>query len=97
MIFTCCNVKNLYQIDNLSEWKRLDSLTINKDDNPIYSVSIWPHYTIFRLASLQLKKLNDKLISADDVTIANKLLNTYLNWALYLPEYKLITILGQDK
>lgn len=57
LIFTCCNIKNLNQLDCILDWKRLDSITINKEDNPIYSISIWRAYLLSRLSALQLKKL----------------------------------------
>jgi hypothetical protein len=97
LVFTCCNIKSLNQVDNLSDWKKLDTLTINKEDNPIFSITIWNHYAIFRLASLQLKKLNDKVITPEDIAVANRYLNHYANLALYLPEFKLVAILGQEK
>ncbi len=85
------------QIDSLLDWKRLESLSINKEDNPIFLITIWPQYALFRLNSLQLKKLNDKIITSEDIALAYKYLDQYQNLALYLPEFKLVSILGQEK
>ncbi len=97
VIFTCCNIRVLNQLDCLNEWKKLDSLTINKDDNPIYSISIWRQYAINRLSNLQLKKINNQMVTLDDLNSSNRLFSTISNWALDLPEYKLLSILGQEK
>lgn len=97
LVFTCCNIKSLNQIDNICDWKKLDSLTINKEDNPIFMISIWTHYALFRLNNLQLKKLNDRQVTPEEVALANKYMNHYSNLTLYLPEFKLLAILGQDR
>lgn len=96
-MFTCCNIKTLNQLDYLSEWKRLDSLTINKDDNPVYSISIWRPYVFHRLSSLSIKKLNNQAINMDDYKNAIRLFTPIFKSALNLPEYKLVSILGQEK
>jgi hypothetical protein len=81
----------------LSEWKKLDSLTINKDDNPVYSISIWRPYVFHRLNSLSIKKLNNQAITMEDYKNAIRLFTPILKSALNLPEYKLVSILGQEK
>lgn len=97
VIFTCCNLKYLNQLDSLIDWKRLDSVTINKDDNPICAMSIWRPYLISRLSGLQLKKINNQPVNLEDLNTACKIFNPISNWALQLPEYKLLAIMGQDK
>lgn len=84
-------------MDSLVEWKRLDSLTIHKKDNPITEISFWRHYLINRLSALQLKKINDQLISTDELNAADKIFIPVRNLALSLPEYRLLSILGTDK
>ena len=39
---------------------------------------MWSHYAIFRLINLQLKKLNDKVITQEDIAISNRYLNHYI-------------------
>jgi leucine-rich repeat-containing protein 49 len=97
VIFTCCNIRVLNQLDCLTEWKRLESLTINKEDNPIYAISVWRQYALNRLSCLQLKKINNQMITLDDLRSSTELFAHLSNWALELPEYKLLAILGQDK
>lgn len=85
------------QLDSLNEWRKLDSITINRKDNPINEISIWRYYLLNRLSNLQLKKINDQLITLDDLNMSNKLFAPIKNLACNLPEYRLMNIVGTDK
>ena len=85
------------QLDRLSEWEKLESLTINKEDNPIYSVSIWRSYVLNRLSHLQLKRINNQAITFEDLNLANKFLTNISNLALGLPDHRLVAILGHNE
>lgn len=84
-------------MDSLAEWKRLDSITIHKKDNPISDISFWRYYLINRLSPLQLKKINNQPITADEINTAEKIFFSVRNLAICLPEYRLSSILGNDK
>ena len=39
-------------MNSFSDLRKLDNITINKEDNPIASLSIWKYYALYRLAHL---------------------------------------------
>ena len=84
-------------MNSFSDLRKLDNITINKEDNPIASLSIWKYYALYRLAHLQLKKLDDKQVTAEEQNYAEKLFNPLGNLALELPEYRLVNTLGQHR
>jgi hypothetical protein len=96
-MFTCCNLKTLNQLDCIADWKKLDSLAINKEDNPICSVDTWRLYAITKLASLQLKKINDQSISQEEILKAQGIYSPVVNLPLRIPDITLLSILGHDK
>ncbi|XP_030832513.1 leucine-rich repeat-containing protein 49 isoform X3 [Strongylocentrotus purpuratus] len=53
-----CNISNLVQLNALASLRRLDTLTISKQGNPITSFVLWKQYLLFRLAHLNIKKIN---------------------------------------
>jgi hypothetical protein len=93
---TNCDIKSLNKIDHLNELKRIDCLTIKDCD--ICEISFWRPYIINRLVnSLQLKQINDQIISIDDFKDVNNLFNPIVNLSLEMPHYKLISMMGQEK
>ncbi|XP_063955816.1 leucine-rich repeat-containing protein 49-like isoform X13 [Lytechinus pictus] len=53
-----CNISNLVQLNALASLRRLESLTISKQGNPITNYVLWKQYLLFRLAHLNIKKIN---------------------------------------
>jgi hypothetical protein len=84
----------LSQLDVLAEWKKVDSITINREDNPIYAITTWRYYLLNRM---QLKKINNQPVTMEDLTTANSLFSPVFNWALKMPDIKLLSIMGQEK
>lgn len=97
LIFTCCNIRTFNQLDALADFKKLDSITINKKDNPVTDISFWRHYLLSRLSGLQLKKINDQSVSSEEITTAEKLFSPVRNLSLCLPDYRLTAVLGTEK
>ena len=65
MIFTETSINGLQQINALAMLRRLDCLTIN-EGNPVTSFTLWRPYTLFRLAHLSIRKINDIDVSNSD-------------------------------
>jgi len=59
LIFTETSIHSLQQINALSALRKLDTLTINHEGNPITNYTLWRHYTLFRLSHFSLRKIND--------------------------------------
>ena len=59
LVFCSTNIHSLQQINALSAVRRLDTLTIDLDGNPVTKFTLWRMYTVFRLAHFNLKKIND--------------------------------------
>ena len=97
LTFTCCNIAKLYQLDALAEWRRLESVTINSDDNPVCAMRVWRAYAVHQLAHLHLKRLNGETISSEDVRQGERLFQPILDNALALSTHRLGIMLGPDK
>ncbi|CAF0762820.1 unnamed protein product [Brachionus calyciflorus] len=95
LIFTCCNIKNLNQLYSLLEWKRLDSVTINKDDNPIESISFWKFFVNNYLNILQVKKINNSIIALSDPS--QKIFNPLSSLLFKLPDHKLMCLVKKER
>jgi hypothetical protein len=78
----------------LAEWKKVDSITINKEDNPICAITTWRYYLLNRI---QLKKINNQSVTMEDLATASSLFSPVFNWTLRMPDVKLLSIMGQDK
>jgi hypothetical protein len=84
-------------LNSFSDLRKLENITISKEDNPIANLSIWKSYALFRLAHLQLKRLDDKLITTEEQLYSEKLFNPLGNLTIELPEYRLVNTLGQHR
>ena len=58
IIFGECNINSLVQLNALASLRRLENLTISKEGNPITGFVLWKHYLLFRMAHLNIKKIN---------------------------------------
>lgn len=90
-------MQNIYQLNSFSDLRKLDNITINKEDNPLSSLSIWKYYALFRLSHLQLKRLDDKAVTPEEQLYSEKLFSPLSNLAIELPEYRLVSTLGQHR
>jgi len=54
------NIHSLQQINALSQIRKIESLTICEEGNPVTQISVWKHYTLFRLSHMSIKSLNGK-------------------------------------
>jgi len=97
LVFNNCNFQYLSQLNLLGDLKKLENLTINKDDNPITNISIWKYYALFRLSHLQLKQMDNKVISIEEQLFGEKLFGPLVDLTLELPEHRLTLSLGQHR
>lgn len=97
LIFSCCNIQTLNQLNCLSELRRLDNIVINKDDNPIAQIPIWKYYALYKLNHLNIKQIDNKLVQPEDQLYAEKLFSPLAELTLELPEYRLVSVLGQHR
>jgi len=73
IVFAHTSISQLNQLNALACLKHLDHLHIQPEGNAVTNLSLWKPYTIFRLAHLNLQKLNDEEISSSDMVHAEKL------------------------
>lgn len=95
LVFTCCNIKYLHQLLSLLDWKRLDSITINKEDNPIFFNSYWRYFVLNYLNTLQLRKINNNFVTRAELN--EKIFSPLSNLIYTLPDHRLIGILKREK
>lgn len=97
LIFTETSINSLQQINALSMLRRLDCLTIN-EGNSVTSFTLWKPYTLFRLAHLSIRKINDVDVTAEDIVNAEKLFGTLSHITTsQLPQSRLLTLLGDSR
>jgi len=56
--FSSTNIRTLVQLNALATVRRLDSLVIESEGNPVTRLMLWRPYVIFRLAHFTLKRVN---------------------------------------
>lgn len=95
LVFTCCNIKYLNQLFSLLDWKKLDSVTINKEDNPVCLNSFWKYFVLNYLNTLQLRKINNNFVTRAELN--EKLFAPLSNLMFTLSDYKLMGILKREK
>ncbi|XP_072167360.1 leucine-rich repeat-containing protein 49-like [Diadema setosum] len=71
-----CNITNLVQLNALASLRRLESLTVSAEGNPITSYVLWKHYLLYRLAHLTVKKINGQPVLPTDQLRAEKYFGT---------------------
>ena len=58
LVFSSTNIRTLVQLNALATVRRLDSLVIESEGNPVTRLLLWRPYVIFRLAHFTLKRVN---------------------------------------
>ncbi|XP_062516504.1 leucine-rich repeat-containing protein 49-like isoform X1 [Corticium candelabrum] len=98
LVFQHNDVWKLQQLNALSCLRRLDSLTVHSDGNPVTNLSLWKPYTLFRLAHLGLRKLNDEEVTPSDIVSAEKLFGNLSHITTSeLPQSRLLSLLGDAR
>ncbi|XP_048583494.1 leucine-rich repeat-containing protein 49 isoform X2 [Nematostella vectensis] len=98
LIFTETSINNLQQINALAMLRRLETLVIHTDRNPVTEFTLWRPYVLFRLAHLSLTKINDIEVTAADKVNAEKLFGNLAHLTTsQLPQSRLLTLLGDSK
>ncbi|RNA17111.1 Leucine-rich repeat-containing, partial [Brachionus plicatilis] len=95
LVFTCCNIKHLNQLFSLLDWKRLDSVTINKEDNPVSLNSFWKYFVLNYLNTLQLRKINNNFVTRTELN--EKLFSPLSNLIFTMSDHRLMGILKREK
>ncbi|XP_033107999.1 leucine-rich repeat-containing protein 49-like isoform X2 [Anneissia japonica] len=90
-----CNICNLQQLNALTSLKRLDSLSISKQGNPITTFSLWKQYLIYRLSHFHLKKINDEEVTYEMIAIAQRFFTPLSKLSTsHLPSYRTLGLLS---
>jgi leucine-rich repeat-containing protein 49 len=98
LIFQHNDIQSLQQLNALSCLRRLDSLTIHSDGNPVTELSLWKPYVLFRLSHLGLRKINNVEVTPSEMVNAEKLFGNLSHITTSeLPQSRLLSLLGDAR
>ncbi|XP_067940574.1 leucine-rich repeat-containing protein 49-like [Watersipora subatra] len=96
--FTANNIYSLYQLNALAQLRRIESLTIREEGNPVTQISMWRSYLLFRLSHFSIKYLNGQEVTASQIMLAEKLFGPVSQKVgEYLPNFRLLTLLPEPR
>ncbi|XP_022108210.1 leucine-rich repeat-containing protein 49-like isoform X2 [Acanthaster planci] len=95
VLFGECNLSSLQQLNALTSLRRLDSISIASEGNPVTTFSLWRPYLLFRLSHLGIKKINNEEVYPSDHKHAEDLFSPISHITTsQLPPSRLLGLLG---
>ncbi|XP_071794627.1 leucine-rich repeat-containing protein 49-like isoform X3 [Asterias amurensis] len=90
-----CNLNSLQQLNALTSLRRLESISLTDEGNPLTMFSLWKPYLLFRLSHLSIKQINNKQVSELDRKHAENLFAPISHITTsQLPPSRLLGLLG---
>ncbi|XP_033634664.1 leucine-rich repeat-containing protein 49-like isoform X1 [Asterias rubens] len=90
-----CNLNSLQQLNALTSLRRLESISLTNEGNPLTMFSLWKPYLLFRLSHLSIKQINNKQVSELDRKHAENLFAPISHITTsQLPPSRLLGLLG---
>ncbi|XP_065837178.1 leucine-rich repeat-containing protein 49-like isoform X2 [Oscarella lobularis] len=98
LVFQNTGLESFQQLNALNCLRRLESIVIEPEGNPVVEFQLWKSYLLFRLSHLGIRQINGQEVTASEVVSAEKLFGnlSHISTAK-LPQSRLLSLLNDAR